>query len=264
MKRVMILGGGFGGLAAANRLRERLDPQDEIILVDRRSHFSFGFRKTWVLVGLGSMEVGQRPLAGLARKGINWIRGTVTRIDPQARSVEVDGRSMAADALVVALGTVLAPEQVPGFNDYALNVYHPQEVQRNAAALGDFSGGQVMVGIFSIPYACPPAPFEIAMLVQAYFKARGVRAEMEVFSPLPMSLPVLGEAGCEVIEGRLARQGIRFLAEHKAGAVEAGAVRFTSGPRPFDLLLGVPPHRPPQVAVEAGLAGADGWLEASR
>src|SRR3990170_4643764 len=123
MKRVMILGGGFGGLAAANRLRERLDPQDEIILVDRQSHFSFGFRKTWVLVGLGSMEVGQRPLAGLARKGIGWIQGTVTRIDPQARSVEVDGRSMAADALVVALGTVLAPEQVPGFNDYALNVY---------------------------------------------------------------------------------------------------------------------------------------------
>src|SRR3989304_8416542 len=148
MKRVMILGGGFGGLAAANRLREKLDPQDEVILVDRRSHFSFGFRKTWALVGLGSMEVGQRPLAGLARQGLRCIQGTVTRIDPHTRSVEVNGRSMPADALVVALGTTLASERVPGFNDHALNVYDPQAVRRNAAALVGFSGGRVMVGIF--------------------------------------------------------------------------------------------------------------------
>jgi sulfide:quinone oxidoreductase len=64
---------------------------------------------------------------------------------------------------------------------------------------------------------------------------------------------VLGEAGCNVIEGRLADNSITFLPNHKATAVEAGEVVFASGRRPFDLLLGVPPHRCPTPVANSGL-----------
>ena len=82
MKRVLILGGGFGGIATARRLKEKLDPKDEVILVDRRDHFMVGFRKTWALVGESTLEAGQRPLDSLTGLGIRVLHDPVTRIDP--------------------------------------------------------------------------------------------------------------------------------------------------------------------------------------
>ena len=61
MKRVLILGGGFGGAATAHALRKNLPPDDETIVVKRRTHFLLGLRKTWALTGQSSLEAGQRP-----------------------------------------------------------------------------------------------------------------------------------------------------------------------------------------------------------
>lgn len=260
MRRVLILGGGFGGLAAARRLRQRLAPSDEIVLVDRRAHFMVGFRKTWALVGQDTLEAGRRPLANLAHQDVQWIHGSITALDPKARAAEVDGRRIEADALVVALGAELTPERVPGFRDHALNLYDADDIPRAADALRTFQGGRVLVGIFGAPYKCPPAPYEMALLIRSFFRSRGLSPALEVFTPQPMSLPVLGQAGCDLIEGRLADNGITFLPNHKATVVEAGEVVFGTGRRAFDLLLGVPPHRCPEVVVRGGLAGEADWL----
>ncbi|MDQ2691329.1 MAG: NAD(P)/FAD-dependent oxidoreductase, partial [Chloroflexota bacterium] len=260
MKRVLILGGGFGGIAAARRLRERLDERDEIILVDRRDHFMVGFRKSWALVGLSTLEEGQRPLDNLARLGIRVMHDPVTRIDPAARTAWMGDQRLSADALIVALGAELAPEAVPGFQDHAYSVYDPLDIPRAAQALNDFRGGRLVIGIFGAPYKCPAAPYEMALLIRERLRERGVDASMEVFTPQPMSLPVLGQTGCDVIESRLADQGITFLPNRKATAVEAGEVVFANERRPFDLLLGVAPHRPPAVVRESGLVGESGWV----
>lgn len=261
MKRVLILGGGFGGLAAAHTLRQRLSPDDEIILVDRRTHFMVGFRKTWALVGESPLEAGQRPLAALAARGIQVIHAPLTALDPAARAIEVEGQRLTADAVVVALGAELAPEKVPGLQAHALNIYDPQAIPQAAEALRQFKGGRVLVGIFGVPYKCPPAPYEIALLVNGFFQRRNVKVTLEVFSPQPMSLPIIGPAGCDVIESRLAENGITFLPNHKATAVEPGEVVFANERRPFDLLLGVPPHRCPAVVVQSGLTEGGEWVK---
>jgi sulfide:quinone oxidoreductase len=100
----------------------------------------------------------------------------------------------------------------------------------------------------------------MALLVSDSLKARGIRAGMEVFSPQPMSLPLLGQAGCDLIEGRLADHGITFLPNHKATGVETGAVLFGETRRNYDLVFGVPPHRPPAVVRESGLVDGSGWV----
>jgi len=260
MRRVLILGGGFGGVATAHALRRRLPPEDEIVVVERRPYFMLGLRKTWALVGRGTLEEGRRPLQALERFGIRILPGTITAIDPANRAVEVDGRRWEGDAMVVALGAELAPEAIPGFREHALNVYDPQEIPRAMETVHAFRGGQVMIGIFGAPYKCPPAPYEMAFLLQDFFEARGVRARISVFTPQPMSLPVLGAAGCSVLEGRLAERGIDFLPNHKATAVEAGAVVFGERRRPFDMLLGIPPHRCPEVVVRSGLTDGGAWV----
>ena len=260
MKRILILGGGFGGVAAARRLRQTLAADDEVILVDKRTHFMVGFRKTWALVGEAPLEAGQRPLNSLAQIGVRVMHDSVTALDPKARAAEVGGRRIEADALVVALGADLAPEAIPGFQAHALNVYDRDDIPRAARALNEFRTGKLVLGIFGVPYKCPPAPYEMALLIGGFLRARGVQAAVEVFSPQPMSLPILGQVGCDVIESRLAENGITFLPNHKATAVEAGAVVFANGKRPYDLLLGVPPHRPPAVVRESGLVDGSGWV----
>lgn len=260
MKRVLILGGGFGGLATAHRLKQNLAPEDEIILVDRRDHFMVGFRKTWALVGESSLEVGKRPLDSLTSHGIRVMHDPVTVIDPKARAAYMGDQRIDADALVVALGAELAPEAIPGFQEHAFNVYAAQDIPRAAQALSEFGGGKLVIGIFGAPYKCPPAPYEMALLINDSLKSRGINASIEVFTPQPMSLPILGQVGCDLIESRLADNGITFLPNHKASAVEAGEVIFGDKRRPFDLLLGVPPHRPPAVVRESGLVDGTGWV----
>jgi sulfide:quinone oxidoreductase len=75
-----------------------------------------------------------------------------------------------------------------------------------------------------------------------------------------VSMPLLGQVGCDIIESRLADNGITFLPNRKASAVEAGEVVFPNERRRFDLLFGIPPHRPPAVVREAGLVGESGWV----
>jgi sulfide:quinone oxidoreductase len=260
MRRVLILGGGFGGIATARRLKQKLEENDEVILVDQRDTFMAGFRKTWALTGQSTLEAGQRPLDSLTSLGVRVMRDPVTRIDPAARTAWMGDQRLSADALVVALGAELAPEAIPGFQQHAYNVYDPQDIPRAAQALGEFQGGDLLIGVFGVPYKCPPAPYEMALLIRESLEARGVQANIEVFTPQPVSMPLLGQVGCDIIEGRLADNGITFLPNRKATVVEAGEVVFTNERRRYDLLFGIPPHRPPAVVREAGLVGESGWV----
>lgn len=264
MNRVLILGGGFGGIATARRLKEKLGDEVEVIMVDRRDHFMVGFRKSWALVGESTLEAGQKPLERLSRIGVDVRRATIEAIHPQEKSALVDGERIQADALVVALGAELNTSAVPGFDEHAFNVYDPNDIPRAAQALNDFQGGRLVIGIFGAPYKCPPAPYEMALLIRDRFNSRGVKASISAFTPQPMSLPILGSAGCDLIESRLAENGIDFYPNHKATAIEAGEVVFANKRMPFDLLLGVPPHRPPAVVRESGLVGESGWVEVNK
>jgi sulfide:quinone oxidoreductase len=139
-------------------------------------------------------------------------------------------------------------------------VYDSHSIEQAAEAVRNFHTGRLVIGIFGAPYQCPPAPYEMALLLKDAFASRGETVTLEVFTLQPMSLPILGEAGCSVLDSRLEENGITFLANHKATAIEAGAVVFSERKRPFDLLLGVPPHRCPDVVKQSGLTGDAAWV----
>lgn len=264
MHRVLVLGGGFGGIATAVALRSRLEPGDEVVLVERRSSFVMGLRKNWALVGTSTLAAGERPLAALRDRGIDVVSGSIEAIHPDAREADVDGRTIAADAMVVALGAERDPERILGFREHAIDVYDEASTEVGAAAIDAFTGGRIVIGIFGVPYPCPPAPYELALLLADRLASRGVPGGLFVFTPQPGSLPVLGDAGCAAFDGRLAAEGITFRPKTTATAVEPDAVVAADTRIPFDLLLGVPPHRVPPVVTAAGLAGPGGWVKVDR
>lgn len=264
MKRVLILGGGFGGIATAAALQAQLDPADEVVLVDRRQSFVMGLRKNWVLSGESTLAEGTRRLVDLEHRGIRVVQGSIEAIHPADLAADVDGRRLEADALVVALGAERDTGRVPGFREFAIDAYDPEATARGREAVERLTAGRVVIGIFGVPYPCPPAPFELAMLLASRFSERRSGASVTVFSPLPLSLPILGSVGCATVESRLADAGVEFLTARQATAVLEGAVRFGEDRLTFDLLLGVPPHRPPAVVVEAGLTRGGAWIPVDR
>src|ERR687891_927632 len=123
MARVLVLGGGFGGIAAAVALRDRLAQEDEVILVDRRDDFVMGLRKTWHLLGMSPLAYGTRHLAQLGQRGIRVIRGEIAAIDPGSRAAVVDDETIEADALVLALGAAHDMHAVPGLAEHGHNAW---------------------------------------------------------------------------------------------------------------------------------------------
>ncbi|MDR7568165.1 MAG: FAD/NAD(P)-binding oxidoreductase, partial [Armatimonadota bacterium] len=261
MADIVILGAGFGGLSAIRELVPAVRAGHRVVLVDRKDRFFMGLRKLWVLSGRGGYEEGSRPLENVRRHGATWVQADLVEIEVDRRRVRTTGGELPYDFLIVALGAELRPDLVPGF-EHAINLYDAAEVERHAPEVIRFSGGRLVVGIFGAPYKCPPAPYEAAMLLEDRFRRLGVRDRVELvaFTPQPASLPVVGPAGCATLEGWLAERGIRFLPGRRAQRVEPGQVAFDGEALPFDLLLAVPPHRPPRVVAESGLAPDGAWI----
>ena len=118
--RIVIIGGSFGGLTTAFDLRRLLPKQDhEIILVSKERKFIFIPALPWVTMGQKSIDDISFDLEKpLGAKGIDFVEGSVTRIDPNLKRVQTDGESYDYDYLVIATGHRSANEAVPGLGPF--------------------------------------------------------------------------------------------------------------------------------------------------
>jgi sulfide:quinone oxidoreductase len=259
-KKVVIAGAGFGGLAAAHRLR-KLMPDAQVTVIDRAAYFAMGFRKTDEVLGRAPLSQTSRPLANLKRFGIEFVQAGIEEIDPDGLSVTAAGKRYDADALLLALGAETAPEAIPGLDDHGFDVYSHGGARAAGKALEDVAKGtRIVVSVFGAPYKCPPAPFELALLLQGQLMDRKVK--ISLVTPLEMSIPILGQSGCDVIEGRLAGLLIDLHRGVAPVAVHDKEIELADGRKiDYDILLAVPPHRVPSVVSDAGLAPEGGWVK---
>jgi sulfide:quinone oxidoreductase len=260
---VLILGGGVGGLVVANLLKDRLGKQVEVTLIDRKKVFQFPPSYPWVMLGDRDPEQVQRRLSVLKKKGIRVLEGEVSQIGLEGRSVQVDEAELRYDHLVIALGTSYAPDRIPGFARSAHHIYDLESAVRLRQTLTQFEGGDIAVGVSSLPFKCPAAPYEAALLIDQHFKNRPAKAGVRItfFSPEGLPLPSAGpEIGNETLELMRAR-GIDARFKTKLKEVQPGKAVFDDGSAiPFDLLIAVPPHVCPKVVQEAGLTDESGWI----
>lgn len=262
MTRTLILGAGFGGLTVATELRQLLGAEHEIVLIDRRPDFLMGLRKLWAIVGLGSLEQGSRSRARLNQPGLRFLEEEVLTIDPERRAAQTESGWIAADHLVVALGAEPRPDLVPGLSEHAHNVWDPGAVPGLVDALKRLDRGRIAIVIAGVPYTCPPAPYECAMLLDDHLRERNLRDRIQVAVSTiqPLLMPNAGAEGSKWLGEQLEARQIEHRAGRRVERVEEDRVIFADGELTFDLLIGVPPHRPPAVIAESGLTGEGVWI----
>ena len=268
-KTALILGGGIGGIVAATRLRQRLAPEHRVVLVEKEADHVFSPSLLWLMLGRRRPGQISRPIAALAKRGIEIVRGSIERIDPATRTVRVNGAEIAGDPMIVALGAELAPELIPGLAQAGHNFYTLSGSQSLCSALPKLSKGRLIVLVAAMPFKCPAAPNEAAMLLEYDCRRRGVREDVQVdlYTPEPGPMPVAGPEVSAALRQMVETKGIGYHPGHAVTSVDPAKRRlaFANGAEAdFNLLAYLPPHRAPKVVREAGMCGESGWVPVDR
>jgi sulfide:quinone oxidoreductase len=263
---VVILGGGIGGVVAARKVRSSVPGATRVVLVERQAMQSFPPSYTWVMTGERQPAAISRDLRRLRRKGIEVVEAEADAIDFERRILVAAGREISYDYLVVALGAELAPEAVPGLASESFSYYRLADAERLHKELEMFEGGRIALLIPSLPYKCPAAPYEGAMLLDSLFRKRGIRNRIDISlsTPEPHPLPVAGPTLGGAVVSMLQQKEIAYHPHRKTTAIDSTAreVVFEDGAREkYDLLIAVPPHRPPAIVRASSIAGPTGWAK---
>jgi len=266
MKTIIIIGGGIGGVVAANELQSHLSGEHKIILIEKNEAHTFAPSYLWLMNGGRKKKQISVPIKSLLKKNIELVNAIVNEIIPGEKKVKAGGKEFYYDFLVVALGADLVPEKISGWDDSIHTFYTFEGAARLNETLKNFSGGKVALVISSMPYKCPGSPHEGAMLIEDFFTAKGLREKVEIslFTPETQPLPVAGPELGDAVRNMLEKKGIQFHPSMHLNSVDTKLKQlFFNGKDAYeyDLLVVIPPHQAPLVISKSDLANANGWID---
>jgi sulfide:quinone oxidoreductase len=262
-KHVLILGAGFAGLELAALLSDSLSDQVRVTLIDQNDSFIFGFSKLDIMFGREATAEARLHFRDIDKESVEFRQERVTSIDPETRQVETDVGSYDADILVVALGADYDISVTPGFAEGGFEYYSVPGAERMRDVIPSFDSGTIVIAILGQPFKCPPAPFEAAILLHDHFVQRGVRetVELRVIGPMAAPVPITKEVSEAILEALRERE-IEYVPQQLVIGLDNSSreARLESGASlGYDLFIGIPVHRVPEVVEMSGLADA-GWV----
>lgn len=262
-EHVVVLGAGFGGLELATTLSETLGEDASVTVIDKSDAFVFGFSKLDIMFRGAAPDSVRMHYRDLVKPGVRLLRETISAIDPEARTVSTDAGTHEADVLVIALGADYDMDATPGLAEGGNEFYSVAGAERLAGIIPSFSRGHAVIGICGAPFKCPPAPSECALMLDDELEARGVRdaCEISIVNPLGTPVPPSPETSA-ALEREFAARGIKLICGRRVAALDGSrrvAVLDDDSELPFDLFLGVPRHRAPDVVISSGMT-EDGYI----
>ena len=264
---VVILGGGFGGLSAANEIRNSLDSSKvKITIIDKKDWFMVGFAKLWIMNGTRTFENSIGSLNELPKKQINFIKDEIIEINPENNFIKTKSENISFDFLIISMGAVLAPEKIPGLVENGFNLYDHNQLDKIHQKLNKIENGKIAIVIMGMPYKCPPAPFEASLLIDSMLRKRGIRDSVQIdfYSPAPITLPAAGPEVSKQILDLVNSEKIIFHNSKKIKCVESKKLIFENDEANFDILLAIPPHVAPKVIYDSNLAKEPGFIPIDR
>lgn len=262
---ILILGGGTGGLMTAHFLRKKLGSHCRIIVFEKEEKNVFAPSLLWLMVGKRKTKDVYRSTKQVVRKGIELVLGNIEKVNPENKSVQVNGKAYEGDYLIVSLGA--AQQEVPALSKKGFDFFSLEGAAGFYDALQHFHGGKIAVLISSLPFKCPAAPYEAAMLIESAIRKRGLRdkTEIAVYSPETMPMPVAGKVLADAVKQMLENKGIKYFPEHQYTRADYPSLTFSNGNSfSYDLLAYTPKHICPDVIAEGPLTGKSGWIETNR
>jgi sulfide:quinone oxidoreductase len=267
MAKVLILGGGFGGVVAAERLAKELGNEHQITLVSRSRHFVFYPALVRLAFGkCGREDVSFDLRQTILDRRVNFIEAEVARIDPVERKVtiahgEVEGK-LPYDYLIFALGRRLATERISGFYENAHHLLDVDKAIMLRKAIAKFHEGRAVIGQCAgarLPVPVYETAFALARLLEENGERQGAR--ITIVSPDPIGLE-LGDSNIAVaLKKALAAHDIEFLPDLSIERVTANAVLTSNGQAlNFNLLMLLPPFRGSSAASYVGITNEEGYI----
>lgn len=267
MANVLILGGGFGGVVAAERLAHELSTAHQITLVSRSRRFTF--YPALVRLAFGGCEeedISYDLLDAMLHRRVRFVEAEVSRVDPRARRATLHGEDIVGDIkydyLVYALGRRLATEQVRGFFEHAHHLLGVRAARRFGAAAREFRAGHALLG------SCPGARLDVPVYETAFALARRLEergdngdARITVVSPDAPGARTGGAELARALGPALEAHRIETLSGFPVAEVEEGAVVSRDGRRVgCDLLMLVPPFEGTSALAHTGLTDEEGYV----
>ena len=177
------------------------------------------------------------------------------------------GRRLAYEHLVLATGSRIVPEEIEHFDAEAHHFYSAEAALKLRHALDAFAGGRIVIGIAGMPYKCPPAPLEVAFLIETELRKRHLRDKTEMHFCSPIGRAFTIESVSEMATPILEKRGIELHTFFNVETIDPArkVVQSLEGEElAYDLLILVPPHRGAKLIVDSGLAPGAGWLPTDR
>jgi len=267
MAKVLVLGGGFGGVVAAERLAEQLSDEHQITLVSRSRNFIF----YPALVKFAFGKCDRKDVAfdlrhAMMDRRVNFIEAEVARMDPVAQKVtishgEVEGQ-LAYDYLIFALGRRLATERITGFYEHAHHLLNVDKAITFGKALSNFHEGRAVVG--QCKGARLPVPvYETAFALARMLEDNGKREHVRITVATPDTLESeLGDVGgATALRKALDARQIEVLSNFATDLVTQNAITTSNGQTVnFDLLMLLPPFQGSPTALYLGITNDEGYI----
>lgn len=249
--RVLVLGGGFAGLEAAFYLHWRLDDRADITLVSDQDHFLFKPNTIYIPFGLDPEKL-HIDLAKPARRAhIKFVHAKAREIDPEAKTVGVDGETLPYDFLVVATGAGMRPDEVVGLAENALTIWTEEDMLKLREAFSELASAagarERRQVLFLVPpnNKCSGPLYEMVMMLDTWLRRKRVRENVHItWTTFERGyIQVFGPRLHQVVDAEFRRRGIDGRTQHVVSEVTPDAVIYENGERlPYDLLVSFPPY----------------------
>ena len=264
-RRVVVIGGGYGGTIAAKYVR-MLDKSIEVVMIERNKQFVSCPFSNFYIAGLtndmNSLTIGYDKLT--ANHGVKMVYAEVTGIDPAAKKVVTDQGTLDYDRLIVSPGIDFRTEEIEGYNAQTAEIFpHAWKAGAQSTLLRNQlqsmkDGGTVIISMPLTPYRCPPGPYERSCLIAHYLKTHKPKSKLILLDANPdvvSKKPLFTKAWSTYYKDNFQYIGGKKITKADTGAklVSVEGIEDFKG----DVINLIPSQRAGDIAVKAGLVGDD-------
>ena len=271
-RTVLILGAGTGGIVTAKELSKKVGNKAKIILFEKEEKNVFAPSLLWLMVGKRKPKQVYRKTQKISGKGIEVVIGNIEKVNPEEMTVSVNGKDYKGDFMVVSLGVEQTTEH--HLNQYGHDFYTLEGATSINEQLQNFKGGKIAVVVPSLPFKCPAAPYEAAMLIESFIRKKGLsnKTEISLYTPEPGPMGVAGKEISGAVRQLVENKNIKYFPEHQLTSVTENTLTFSNPPdnktdgktAGFDLIAYTPKHQCPAVIKKTALIDKSDWIDVDR